>query len=125
MLLTRRDLSRIYRDHASRSEGKLAPCDHKTRSSLPIVYYMSIKAMEAMATELLAEGNAPETPVALIYHAGGEQEEIISTTLEALPEQSRKTCTSKPGLIIVGEVTTFAMMVPRRTRRRSRADYRL
>ena len=108
MLLTRRDLSRGFTAITPRAaKGKLAPCDHKTRSSLPIVYYMSIKAMEAMATELLAEGNAPETPVAVIYHAGGEQEEIISTTLEALPEQSRKTCTSKPGLIIVGEVTTF------------------
>jgi uroporphyrinogen III methyltransferase/synthase len=108
MLLTRRDLSRGFTAITPRAaKGKLASCDHQTRADVPIVYYMSIKAMESIATELLAEGKAPETPVAVIFHAGGEQEEIISTTLAALPEKSRKTCTNKPGLIIVGEVTTF------------------
>ena len=108
MLLTRRDLSRGFAAITPRAaKGKLAPCDRATRADLPIVYYMSIKAMDSITTELLAEGMSAQTPVAVIYHAGGDEEEILTTTLGALPAESREVCTNKPGLIIVGEVTSF------------------
>ena len=48
---------------------------------LPIIYYMSIKAMDHITQELLNDGYSKETPCAVIYNAGGSDEEVIKTSL--------------------------------------------
>jgi len=107
MLLTRRDVSRGFVALTPRqSGGTLAQCDAKMKSNLPAIYYMSIKATEEISQQLLADGHAPDTPVALVFNAGGEDEKIIKTTLGTLPRQ--KHCAKKPGLIMVGNITAYA-----------------
>ncbi len=107
MLLTRRDVSRGFVALTPRmSGGALARCDTEMKGKLPSIYYMSIKATEEVSRQLLADGHAPDTPAALIFNAGGEDEKIIKTTLGELPSQ--KHCAKQPGLIIVGDITTYS-----------------
>lgn len=109
MLLTRRDISRGFVALTPRmSGGALARCDAAMKSQLPVIYFMSIKAVEPIARQLLDDGTPPNTPAALVFNAGGEDELIIKTTLGELPNQSATHCIKQPGLIIVGDVTAYS-----------------
>ncbi|MDF7798481.1 uroporphyrinogen-III C-methyltransferase [Pontiellaceae bacterium B1224] len=108
MLLTRRNVSRGFVALTPRkSGGALARCDGEMKNQLPVIYYMSIRAMEPIAQQLIADGRSPDTPAAIIYNAGGEDEQIFKTTLEWLPDHAQKHCIKQPGLIMVGENTAF------------------
>ena len=108
MLLTRRDLSRGFVALTPRAAaGKIAPCNAAPKATLPTPYYMAIKAMEPITAELLADGLDPNTPVAVVYNAGARDQEIIRTTLTDLPQHGRESCTNKPGLILIGENSTY------------------
>lgn len=109
MLLTRRDVSRGFVALTPRqSGGALARCDAAMKNQLPVIYYMSIKACEPITQQLLDDGTSPDTPAALIFNAGGEDERIIKTTVGELPKQSRSQHIKQPGLIIVGDITAYA-----------------
>jgi uroporphyrinogen III methyltransferase/synthase len=109
MLPTRRDVSRGFVALTPRkSGGALACCDAEMKSRLPVIYYMSIKAIEHITRELLDDGWPPDTPAALAFNAGGEDERIIKTTLSGLPDQSLSHCIKQPGLILVGDITTHS-----------------
>ncbi len=109
MLLTRRDVSRGFVALTPRmSGGALARCDAEMKNKLPVIYYMSIRAVEPIARQLLEDGRAPETPVAVIFNAGGEDEKIFKTTLGELPNPSQTHCIKQPGLIMVGDITTYS-----------------
>ncbi len=105
MLLTRRNVSRGFVVLTPRmSGGALARCDAEMKDRLPAIYYMSIKAIEPISKQLLEDGHSPDTPAALIFNAGGEDEKIIKTTIGNLTSQSIK----HPGLIIVGDITAYS-----------------
>jgi uroporphyrinogen III methyltransferase/synthase len=109
MLLTRRDVSRGFVALTPRmSGGALARCDAEMKNRLPAIYYMSIKAIEPISRQLLNDGHPPETPAALIFNAGGEDEKIIKTTVAELPEQANALCIKQPGLIMTGDITAYA-----------------
>ncbi len=109
MLLTRRDVSRGFVALTPRmSGGALARCDAAMKDKLPVIYYMSIKAIEPISMRLLEGGHSPDTPVAVIFNAGGEDERIIKTTLGELPNQSLSHCIKQPGLILVGDITSYS-----------------
>lgn len=109
MLLTRRDVSRGFVALTPRMHGGgLARCDAEMKNQLPAIYYMSIKAIESIARQLLDENTPPETPAALVFSAGGEDEHIIKTTLGALSSRSIAHGIKQPGLILVGDITTYA-----------------
>jgi uroporphyrinogen III methyltransferase/synthase len=106
MLLTRRDVSRGFVALTPRMHGGgLARCDAAMKDQLPVIYYMSIKAIKTIAEQLLAAGHAPATPAAIVFNAGGEDERIISTTLGELP--GHQSTATHPGLIMVGETTAY------------------
>ena len=107
MLLTRRDVSRGFVALTPRkSGGTLARCDGEMKNTLPVIYYMSIKAVKPISEQLMEDGRPPDTPAAIIFNAGGEDERIIKTTLGELPNQ--KHCAKQPGLVMVGETTAFS-----------------
>ena len=68
---------------------------------------MSIKAMDHITNELLNDGFKNNTPVAVIYNAGGDDQEILHTQLFDLPKLGKNYCSSNPGLIIVGDITSY------------------
>jgi uroporphyrinogen III methyltransferase/synthase len=108
MLLTRRNVSRGFVALTPRkSGGALARCDGEMKNKLPVIYYMSIRAMEPIAQQMIEDGRSPDTPAAIIYNAGGEDEQIFKTTLEGLPEHAQTHCIKQPGLIMVGETTAY------------------
>ncbi|MEE9368180.1 MAG: uroporphyrinogen-III C-methyltransferase [Pontiella sp.] len=107
MLLTRRNVSRGFVALTPRkSGGALADCNAEMKNKLPVIYYMSIKAIEPISHQLLEDGHPPETPAALVFNAGGEDEKIIKTTLGELPAQ--KLSIKQPGLIMVGDNTAYS-----------------
>jgi len=109
MLLTRRDVSRGFVALTPRvSGGGLARCDAEMKDRLPVLYYMSITAIEPIARQLLEGGHAPETPAALVFNAGGEDERIVKTTLGELPALADKQCRRQPGLVIVGDIAAYS-----------------
>ncbi len=109
MLLTRRDVSRGFVALTPRMHGGgLARCDGKMKDQLPVIYYMSIKAIEPVTRQMLEDGHSPDTPAALVFNAGGEDERIFKTTLGALLDQAKTHCLKQPGLIIVGDTTAYA-----------------
>jgi uroporphyrinogen III methyltransferase/synthase len=109
MLLTRRDVSRGFVALTPRmSGGALARCDAEMKNKLPTIYYMSIKAIEPVAQQMLEDGTSPDTPAALIFNAGGEDEIIFKTTLGKLPHQSQTHCIKQPGLIMIGDITAYS-----------------
>ncbi|VGO22351.1 uroporphyrinogen-III C-methyltransferase [Pontiella sulfatireligans] len=108
MLLTRRNVSRGFVALTPRqSGGALARCDAEMKNLLPVIYYMSIRAIEPIAQQLLEGGRSPDTPAAVIYNAGGEDELIFKTTLGQLPAHAKKHCIKQPGLIMVGTTTAY------------------
>ncbi|MBT8042586.1 MAG: uroporphyrinogen-III C-methyltransferase [Pontiella sp.] len=108
MLLTRRDVSRGFVALTPRLHGGgLARCDAEMKDQLPVIYYMSIKAIEPIAQQLLEDGRVPDTPAALIFNAGGEDETIIKTTLGELPALAQTLQIRHPGLIMVGDVVPY------------------
>ena len=109
MLLTRRDVSRGFVALTPRMHGGgLATCDAAMKDQLPVIYYMSIRAIDRIAQQMLDNGHAPETPAALVFNAGGEHEEIVRCTLGALPDYARTHRIQHPGLIMVGSITADA-----------------
>ncbi|MDZ8118376.1 uroporphyrinogen-III C-methyltransferase [Pontiella agarivorans] len=108
MLLTRRDISRGFVALTPRlSGGGLARCDGGMKDKLPVIYYMSIRAMDQIAQQMIDDGHDPETPAAVIYNAGGEDEQLFKTTLKSLPDHAQKHCIRQPGLIMIGETTRY------------------
>jgi uroporphyrinogen III methyltransferase/synthase len=109
MLLTRRDVSRGFVALTPRMHGGgLARCDGEMKDRLPVIYYMSIKAIEPVSRQMIEDGHAPSTPAALVYNAGGENEKVIRTTLGELPGLAQDHCIRQPGLIMVGDITAYA-----------------
>jgi len=109
MLLTRRDVSRGFVALTPRmGGGALARCDAEMKNELPVIYYMSIKAIEPVSRQLLEDGMLPNTPAALIFNAGGKDERMIKTTVGELPNHAQDHCIGQPGLIMVGDITAYS-----------------
>ncbi|WP_372806979.1 uroporphyrinogen-III C-methyltransferase [Pontiella sp.] len=108
MLLTRRDVSCGFVALTPRkSGGALARCDAAMKSTLPTIYYMSIRAIDRIAEQLLEDGHSPNTPAAIVYNAGGEDERVFKLTIGELPHHAQNHCIRQPGLILVGDITTY------------------
>jgi uroporphyrinogen-III synthase len=78
------------------------------KDRLPVIYYMSIRAIDRIAEQLLANGHASDTPAALVINAGGDAEQVCRMTLGELPAFARKHTISHPGLIMVGDITAYS-----------------
>ncbi len=109
MLLTRRDVSRGFVALTPRLHGGgLARCDGAMKDHLPVIYYMSIKAIEPVSRQMLEDGHSADTPAAVVFNAGGEDERIFKTTLGRLAAEADSYRLKQPGLIMVGDITAYA-----------------
>lgn len=70
-----------------------------------LVFYLSVHLVEGITKELL-EGDAytKDTPVAVVYRAGWENQIIIKGTLENITRKVKQARIIKTALIIVGDV---------------------
>ncbi len=111
LLLTRRGVSRGFTVMTPRAEGgALAPVGAAARARLPLVLFMGVQVAGEAARQLLEEGWEAETPVAVVFDAGGENERITRLTLGALAAGGAGAAEDDaPGLVIVGEVTRYGV----------------
>jgi uroporphyrinogen III methyltransferase / synthase len=107
MLLTRRGVSRGFTALTPRAaEGAVSGVGRDVRDKMPLVLFMSLSVASDMAKQLLDEGWDPTTPVAIVYDAGSDNEEIYRSDLVTIQSQitnlKSKIDSEAPGLVIIG-----------------------
>ncbi len=75
-----------------------------------LVIYMGIHNLGHIATELLAGGKAPDTPVALIRWGTTPEQEIHLLRLDSLVAQPPPVL--PPAIVVIGAVVTLANVLP-------------
>jgi uroporphyrin-III C-methyltransferase len=85
-----------------------------------LVIYMGVATSEAIAEKLMADGLAPDVPVAVIENATRADQRVLRSPLAGLPALVSEQRVKSPALIVIGEVTaepdhalrTFALEPP-------------
>jgi uroporphyrin-III C-methyltransferase len=70
-----------------------------------LVIYMGLATAEAIAEKLIADGLAPEVPVAVIENATRSSMRVLRGPLAALPSLVADNKVKSPALIVIGAVT--------------------
>jgi len=70
-----------------------------------LVIYMGVKTAPQIAEKLMADGLAPDVPLAVIENAARASMRVLRGPLAALPELVERERVRSPALIIIGEVT--------------------
>ncbi|MFN3516924.1 MAG: uroporphyrinogen-III C-methyltransferase [Novosphingobium sp.] len=70
-----------------------------------LVIYMGLAAAEAIADKLIADGLAPDMPVAVIENATRPQMRVLRASLAGLPDLVVRHKVNSPAVIVIGEVT--------------------
>lgn len=104
MLLTRRGVSRGFAVMTPRTQGGgVGSVDAAERVRLPIVFFMAVSVTGQIARKLMAEGQASDTPAAMVYGAGGDQIFEVRGTLADIGDKVERVTTELPGTLIIGE----------------------
>ncbi|HSH69913.1 MAG TPA: uroporphyrinogen-III C-methyltransferase, partial [Deferrisomatales bacterium] len=74
------------------------------RASGTLAIYMGVKHLGEAASQLMAAGRGPETPVALVRRATWPDQEVLTGTLGDIAERARKQNFRPPAVAIVGQV---------------------
>ncbi len=103
--LTHREASSIVSFVAGQCKG-LAEQDWSglAGKGRTLVIYMGLKTAPQIAEKLMAEGVAPEVPVAVIENAARPQMRVLRGVLAGLPEVVSREKVATPALIVIGEV---------------------
>ena len=70
-----------------------------------LVIYMGVKTAPQIAEKLMADGLAPDMPLAVIENACRPEMRVLRGPLAGLPELVERQRVKSPALIIIGEVT--------------------
>ncbi len=70
-----------------------------------LVIYMGVATAEAIAEKLIADGLAPDMPVAVIENATRQNMRVMRAPLAGLPALVTDLKVKSPALIVIGEVT--------------------
>jgi len=70
-----------------------------------LVIYMGVKTAPAIAEKLMADGLAPDMPLAVIENAARANMRVLRGPLAALPGLVERERVKSPALIIIGDVT--------------------
>jgi len=104
--LTHRDASSVVSFVAGQckglSEQDWAGLAGKDRT---LVIYMGVKTAPQIAEKLMADGLAPEMPLAVIENACRAEMRVLRGPLAALPDLVVRERVKSPALIVIGEVT--------------------
>ena len=76
------------------------------RSGAPIVLYMAMRNLSAIAEALMRGGLAPEMPAALIAAATTPQQRILVSTLERIAADARAQNFEPPAIAVIGDIVT-------------------
>ena len=70
-----------------------------------LVIYMGVKTAPLIAEKLMADGLAPDVPVAVVENAARADMRVLRAALAGLPELVKRGKVKSPALIIIGDVT--------------------
>jgi uroporphyrin-III C-methyltransferase len=70
-----------------------------------LVIYMGVSTAAAIAEKLMADGLAPDMPVAVIENAARPDMRVLRGLLAGLPDLVEAEAVKSPALIVIGEVT--------------------
>ena len=70
-----------------------------------LVIYMGVKTASQIAEKLMADGLAPDMPLAVIENACRPEMRVLRAPLAGLPELVERARVKSPALIVIGEVT--------------------
>ena len=70
-----------------------------------LVIYMGVSTAPQIAEKLMADGLAPDMPVAVIENAARAEMRVLRGPLAALPALVEREKVKSPALIVIGEVT--------------------
>jgi uroporphyrin-III C-methyltransferase len=70
-----------------------------------LVIYMGVSTAPQIAEKLMADGLAPEMPVAVIENAARPEMRVLRGLLAGLPDLVEREAVKSPALIVIGEVT--------------------
>jgi uroporphyrin-III C-methyltransferase len=104
--LTHRDAASIVSFVAGQCKG-LAEQDWAglAGKGRTLVIYMGVKTAPQIAEKLMADGLAPDMPVAVIENGARPQMRVLRASLAGLPDLVERQRVKSPALIIIGEVT--------------------
>lgn len=104
--LTHRDASSIVSFVAGQCKG-LSEQDWSglAGKGRTLVIYMGIKTAPQIAEKLMADGLAPDVPLAVIENAARPEMRVIRGLLAELPDLVAQEQVKSPALIVIGEVT--------------------
>jgi uroporphyrinogen III methyltransferase/synthase len=69
-----------------------------------LVFFMGVKNLPDITQKLIANGRAPQTPVALIRWGTTPGQTTVTGTLDNIAERAKKADLKPPAIIVVGEV---------------------
>ena len=104
-----------HRDHASIVSFVAGQCKGLTEQDWSglagkgrtLVIYMGVKTAPQIAEKLMADGLAPDVPVAVIENAARPQMRVLRGLLASLPELISREKVVSPALIVIGEVAAL------------------
>lgn len=104
--LTHRDASSIVSFVAGQCKG-LSEQDWSglAGKGRTLVIYMGVKTAPQIAEKLMADGLAPDVPLAIVENAARPDMRVLRGPLAGLPELVKVERVKSPALIIIGEVT--------------------
>ena len=104
--LTHRDASSIVSFVAGQCKG-LSDQDWSglAGKGRTLVIYMGIKTAPQIAEKLMADGLAPDVPLAVIENAARPEMRVLRGVLAGLPDLVEQHAVRSPALIVIGEVT--------------------
>jgi len=70
-----------------------------------LVIYMGVKTAARIAEKLMADGLAPDVPVAVIENAARAEMRVVRGLLAGLPDLVEAHAVKSPALIVIGDVT--------------------
>lgn len=107
--LTHRDYAQSVRfvtAHLKDGSSDL-PWQEFVPSQQTIVFYMGLKGLPVIASQLIAHGKSPDTPIALIEHGTLPTQKVYIGSLATITEDIANKVIHAPTLIIVGEVVSL------------------
>ena len=90
---------------ATEADGEDAAPDWPRSGTL--CFYMGLKKLPHIAARLLAQGHAPETPVAVIEWGTFARQRTVTGRLNTIATAVQETGLSSPAMIVVGEVVSL------------------
>lgn len=72
-----------------------------------LVFLMGVRALPKIVAQLLARGESPHKPVALVRWGTTTQQEVVTGTLATIEEEVARAGLKPPALIVVGEVVNL------------------